>query len=176
MPKPYAFINDEMLNYVYLRDHLAGLPLGGRAKFDQLNAHILNEVILPGQIVIVGDDATQMCTPEETELMRLAQDVRLSMIGTGYASSNVMTQNFDLLQSIMAYGSIGVGSSTAAWPGTCVNWKPCSKTPKRCTNAGSPLQSPTTSSSPNARRCSTKSRRRWRVSAASGPGSEIPER
>lgn len=63
----------------------------------------------------MGDDATQMCTPEETELMRLAQDVRLSMIGTGYASSNVMTQNFDLLQSIMAYGSIGVGSSTAAW-------------------------------------------------------------
>jgi hypothetical protein len=47
--------------------------------------------------------------------MRLAQDVRLSMIGTGYASSNVMTQNFDLLQSIMAYGSIGLGSSTAAW-------------------------------------------------------------
>jgi len=36
MPKPYAFINDEMLNYVYLRDHLAGLPIGGRAKFDQL--------------------------------------------------------------------------------------------------------------------------------------------
>jgi hypothetical protein len=115
MPKPYAFVNDEMLNYVYLRDHLPGLPIGGRAKFDQLNAHILNEVVLPGQIVIVGDDATQMCTPEETELMRLAQDVRLSMIGTGYASSNVMTQNFDLLQSIMAYGSIGVGSSTAAW-------------------------------------------------------------
>lgn len=115
MPKPYAFVNDEMLNYVYLRDHLPGLPIGGRAKFDQLNAHILNEVVLPGQIVIMGDDATQMCTPEETELMRLAQDVRLSMIGTGYASSNVMTQNFDLLQSIMAYGSIGVGSSTAAW-------------------------------------------------------------
>ncbi|MFJ3486868.1 hypothetical protein ACIPL1_26165 [Pseudomonas sp. NPDC090202] len=114
MSKSYAFINDTMINYSTLRDNVV-TDDRTRAKFDQLNAHIFNQVVMPGQLVLVSDHPSPLYTPEETELMSLARDVYLSMIGNGYTSGKLMTQNYDLLQSIMSYGSIGIGSSTAAW-------------------------------------------------------------
>jgi hypothetical protein len=112
--KPYAFINDDLETYFWLKDNsVSGAK--ARAKFDVLNGHILNEVVLPGQLVIVGDDSTHMCTREEEELMLSARDVNEALIGSSYVGNQVMTKNYDLLQSIMAYGSIGVGSSTIAW-------------------------------------------------------------
>lgn len=114
MSKPYAFINDDLETYFWLKDNsVSGAK--ARAKFDVLNGHILNEVVLPGQLVIVGDDSTHMCTREEEELMLSARDVNEALIGSSYVGNQVMTKNYDLLQSIMAYGSIGVGSSTIAW-------------------------------------------------------------
>ena len=79
MSKHYAFINDDMETYFWLKDNsVSGAT--ARAKFDALNSHILNEVVLPGQLVIVGDDSTQMCTREEEELMYFARDINESMI------------------------------------------------------------------------------------------------
>jgi hypothetical protein len=114
MSKPYAFVNDDMETYFWLKDNsVSGTK--ARAKFDALNGHILNEVVLPGQLVIVGDDSTHMCTPEEEELMYSARDINEALIGNSYPSNQLMTRNYDLLQSIMTYGSIGIGNSTAAW-------------------------------------------------------------
>lgn len=61
------------------------------------------------------DSQPQLCTPEENELMALARNVRLSMVGHDFTSSRVMIHNYDLLQSIMGNGSIGIGSVTGAW-------------------------------------------------------------
>ncbi|WP_341963655.1 hypothetical protein [Pseudomonas sp. RC10] len=113
--KPYAFVNERPQSYHYLRDHLLAIPLGARPKFDQLNPYLNNIVVMPGEVVIVGDGPAHLCTPEETQLMQLAQDVRMSMIGTSGTERGVMVQNFDMLQSIMSYGSIGIGASTGAW-------------------------------------------------------------
>ncbi|MDB6145618.1 MAG: hypothetical protein JWP80_4662 [Pseudomonas sp.] len=114
MSKPYAFINDDMETYFWLKDNsVSGSQ--ARAKFDLLNGHILNEVVLPGQLVIVGDDSTSMCTPEEEELMFSARDVNEALISGSYASNQIMTKDYDLLQSIMTYGSLGIGSATSAW-------------------------------------------------------------
>ncbi|MDB6141711.1 MAG: hypothetical protein JWP80_755 [Pseudomonas sp.] len=114
MSKPYAFINDDMETYFWLKDNsVSGSQ--ARAKFDLLNGHILNEVVLPGQLVIVGDDSTSMCTPEEEQLMLSARDVNEALISGSYAGNRVMTKDYDLLQSIMTYGAIGIGSSTSAW-------------------------------------------------------------
>ncbi|WP_341963661.1 hypothetical protein [Pseudomonas sp. RC10] len=115
MSRPYAFVNERPQSYHYLRDHLLAIPLGARPKFDQLNPYLNNIVVMPGEVVIVGDGPAHMCTPEETQLMQLAQDVRMSMIGTSGTERGVMVQNFDMLQSIMSYGSIGIGASTGAW-------------------------------------------------------------
>ncbi|SEJ43346.1 hypothetical protein SAMN03159495_3333, partial [Pseudomonas sp. NFR16] len=50
MTKPYVFINEQMQSYATLKNRV-----GGNAKFDTLNAHLLNIVVMPGQIVVMGD-------------------------------------------------------------------------------------------------------------------------
>ena len=115
MSRPYAFINDEVRDYYQFRDYTLKVPASARAKFDQLNAHLRPHPILPGQVVVMTDGPSHLCTPEENELMMLASDVRLSMVGHDPHSSRVMVQNYDVLQSIMGYGSIGIGSTTGAW-------------------------------------------------------------
>jgi hypothetical protein len=113
--RPYAFVNDQTRHYNYLRDHDLGLSLGAREKLDQLNPFLRNGTVMPGEVVVVSDGPAHMCTPEETQLMQLASEVRGAMIGMTGHDSYVMTQNFDMIQSIMSYGSIGIGASTAAW-------------------------------------------------------------
>ena len=70
MSKPYAFINDRIQTYFTLKARV-----GGGAKFDVLNAHIRNVVVMPGQVVTVSDGSTGILTAEETELMNLARNV-----------------------------------------------------------------------------------------------------
>ncbi|MDD1967975.1 hypothetical protein NPS29_21865 [Pseudomonas putida] len=115
MSQPYAFVNDQLRHYIHLRDHHLALSMSARSKLDQLNPFLRNGMVRPGDVVVVGDGSTSMCTPEETRLMELASQVRGAMIGMSARESSVMTHNFDLLQSFMSYGSIGIGASTAAW-------------------------------------------------------------
>jgi hypothetical protein len=114
MSKPYAFINERITTYATLREEAAMSNRAGQ-KFDQLNIHILNSVVLPGQLVIVGDDSTQSCTSEEAELMRNATQVREAMIGRSPQGNEFMLRNFDLVKSMLSYGSIGIGSASGGW-------------------------------------------------------------
>jgi len=115
MSQPYAFVNDQTRHYIHLRDRDLALSMSARSKLDQLNPFLRNGMVMPGDVVVVSDGPTHMCTPEETLLMQLSLDVRGAMIGMSAHESSVMTHNFDLLQSLMSYGSIGIGASTAAW-------------------------------------------------------------
>ena len=93
----------------------ARLDLSGPAakKFDLLNSHIRNVVVLPGQLVIIGDESTAMCTPQESRLMQSAWDIRHSVMAEGGAGFAL--QNYDLLQSLLGYTSLGVGTAGDAW-------------------------------------------------------------
>lgn len=115
MSQPYAFVNDQPRHYIHLRDRDLALSMSARSKLDQLNPFLRNGMVRPGDVVVVSDGSTNMCTPEETRLMELASQVRGAMIGMSAHEGSVMTHNFDLLQSFMSYGSIGIGASTAAW-------------------------------------------------------------
>ncbi|MFK3795106.1 hypothetical protein [Pseudomonas sp. NPDC088444] len=115
MSKPYAFVNERVQNYTYLRNHLLDIPVSARAKVDQLNPQLVNGTVMPGDVVIVGDGPAHMCTFEEAQLMQLAQDVRWSMMWTLPSEHEVMLRNYDMIQSIMSYGSIGIGAATGAW-------------------------------------------------------------
>lgn len=114
MSRPYAFINERTTTYATVREEAVMSNRAGQ-KFDQLNIHILNSVVLPGQLVIVGDDSTQSCTSEEAELMRSATQVREAMIGRSPQGNEFMLRNFDLVKSILSYGSIGIGSASGGW-------------------------------------------------------------
>jgi hypothetical protein len=106
MSKPYVFINDRIQTYFTLKARV-----GGGAKFDVLNAHIRNVVVMPGQLVIVSDGSTGTLTAEETELMNLARNVHRQVKGAG----SQLIENYDLLQNMLSYGSLGIGAATGSW-------------------------------------------------------------
>jgi len=112
MSQPYAFINDWQQTSVELK---ARLRLGkhAEAKFDMLNTHIRNVVVLPGQLVIIGDDSTASCRPEESLLMQSAWRIRHSVMAGG--GDAFALQNYDLLQKLLGYTALGVGTAGDAW-------------------------------------------------------------
>ncbi|OAJ48089.1 hypothetical protein [Pseudomonas marginalis] len=112
MPQPYAFINDRLQTSVELK---ASVHLGSyaEAKFDALNTHIRNVVVLPGQLVIIGDGSTPACTVEESRLMRAAWAIRHSVMAEG--GDAFALQNYDLLQKLLGYASLGIGTAGDAW-------------------------------------------------------------
>jgi hypothetical protein len=101
-----VFINDRIQTYFTLKTRV-----GGGAKFDVLNAHIRNVVVMPGQLVIVSNGSTGTLTVEEIELMNLARNVHRQVKGAG----SQLIDNYDLLQNILSYGSLGIGAATGSW-------------------------------------------------------------
>jgi hypothetical protein len=106
MSKPYVFINDRIQTYFTLKARV-----GGAAKFDVLNAHIRNAVVMPGQLVIVSDGSAGSLSAEETELMTLARNVHRQVRGSG----DQLIKNYDLMQNMLGYGSLGIGAATGSW-------------------------------------------------------------
>jgi len=113
MQGPYAFINDRSQPYPLLKQRLSLNP-HVQTKFDILNQHIRNTVVLPGQLVIIGDSRTASCTVEEARLMSSAQNIQHALLAHS-ATDQFLIKNYDQLQKIMTYASIGVGSATSAW-------------------------------------------------------------
>jgi len=110
MTKPYVFINDRMQTYLSLKDRLSG-----NDKFDQLNAHLRNIVVVPGQLVIVGDLSTRTINSEELELMSYASGVHKNLRQNQAAGDGHVIKNYDLLQNVLGYSSLGIGSATGSW-------------------------------------------------------------
>ncbi len=113
MQGPYAFINEQPQPYPLLKLSLALDPYS-HTKFDILNQHIRNTVVLPGQLVIIGDSRTAACTAEEAQLMRSAQNIKLALLAHS-ATDQFLIKNYDQLQAILTYSSLGIGSASSAW-------------------------------------------------------------
>lgn len=113
MQGPYAFINDLAQPYSALKQRLS-LNAPTQTKFDTLNQHIRNSVVLPGQLVIIPDPSTASCTLEEARLMGSAQSIKQDLLAHS-AADQFLIKNYDLLQEIMAGASIGIGSAAGAW-------------------------------------------------------------
>ncbi|WLH99298.1 hypothetical protein [Pseudomonas simiae] len=111
-----SFINDRATDYQSLKNRSMGGALSRPRSdhFDVLNRYLRPGLVAPGQLVIVPDGHSVNCSVEEGWLMRHAEEVRrhLEMSAAGGA---VVIDNYDLLQSFMANGSIGIGSATSAW-------------------------------------------------------------
>lgn len=85
MSKAYIFINEHVQPYSYLKSNL-NLGKKSSVKFDVLNSHVINTVVLPGEIIIVGDDSVSICTAEEAFYMRKALEVHLAIMTNGMQS------------------------------------------------------------------------------------------
>ncbi|MFL1418618.1 hypothetical protein ACI77M_20785 [Pseudomonas fildesensis] len=113
MQGPYVFINERPLPYLLLKLSLSLNP-HTQTKFDILNQHIRNTVVLPGQLVIIPDARTASCTAEDAWLMGSAQNVKHALLAHS-AADQFLIKNYDLLQAIMTNASIGIGSASNAW-------------------------------------------------------------
>jgi len=113
MQGAYAFINERPQPYPLLKLSLSLNP-HTQTKFDIVNQHIRNIVVLPGQLVIIPDARTASCTVEEAQLMRSAQNIKQALLAHS-ATDQFLIKNYDLLQVIMTNASIGVGSASSAW-------------------------------------------------------------
>lgn len=112
MPQPYGILNHRQQTSVELKASLR-LSKPAEAKFDALNTHIRNVVVLPGQLVIMGDETVAARTSEESRLMCAAWDIRHSVMAHG--GDAFALQNYDLLQKLLGYASLGIGTAGDAW-------------------------------------------------------------
>ncbi|MCU1783857.1 hypothetical protein NTD80_13950 [Pseudomonas sp. 13B_2.1_Bac1] len=113
MQGPYAFINERPMPYPQLKLSLS-LNHHTHTKFDIINQHIRNVVVLPGQLVIIPDASTASCTTEEARLMRSAQNIKHALLAHS-ATDQFLIKNYDQLQAIMSHASLGIGSASSAW-------------------------------------------------------------
>lgn len=112
-----AYINERSTSYfavksLLLKDKFRHAP----GKFDRLNSHLRRGLITAGQLVIVPDDSSPDCTFEEAWLMQHAARVDQALWQDPSAAHDVLN-NYDLVQSLLGYSSIGLGSTTSAWGG-----------------------------------------------------------
>ncbi len=111
-----SYINDRTTDYHSLKSRLMGsAPTRQRSEhFDVLNRHLRPGLVTPGQLVIIPDPHSLSCSGEEAWLVRHAEAVRRNL-DMNSSTGKALIGNYDLLQSFMAYSSIGIGSATAAW-------------------------------------------------------------
>jgi hypothetical protein len=114
MSKPQVVINDRAQTFESLR---AGLQLSGNAnrKFIALNSHIANTVVLPGELVIFGDEATPSSTSAEAYWMTKAMDVHIALLTNNVGLDDFFLDNFELLKNLLLGGGIGAGVISDGW-------------------------------------------------------------
>ncbi|OUM05062.1 SSU ribosomal protein S2p (SAe) [Pseudomonas syringae] len=114
MAEARSFINPRTQTFDSLKTNLA-LPKNSKAKFVALNSHISGGVVLPGEMVIVGDASTPSSTAQEAFLMAKAAQVHTALLVNGTGGDDFFLENFELLQRAISFTSIGIGAGSDAW-------------------------------------------------------------
>lgn len=108
------FINSLMQPYSYLKSTLQ-LGKNSMSKFDALNSHVVNSVVLPGEIIIVGDDSTASCTSEEAFYMGRATEVHMALMVNGMQSDGFLVENHEFITKLLGHSALGIGSVSGPW-------------------------------------------------------------
>jgi len=114
MAEPLAFINSQTQTYQALKTQLR-LTGASNSKFDVLNGHIANTVVLAGELVIIGDSSSASCTSQEAYLMAKARDIHIGLLINQVDADDFFLDNFELLKEVLKYSSIGAGVVSDGW-------------------------------------------------------------
>ncbi|WP_414157652.1 hypothetical protein [Pseudomonas sp. BNK-15] len=114
MSEARSFINSNAQSYESLK---ADTPMSAnqRAKFDVLNAHIVDSVVVGGELIIVGDPSTPSCTSHEAFLMSQAEGIHHQLEVNGAGVDDFLLDNYEMLQSFLAHASMGAGAVSDGW-------------------------------------------------------------
>jgi len=114
MAEVKSFINSKTQNFETLKANIE-LSKNSKAKFNVLNAHITGGVVIAGELVIIGDSSTPSCTSYEAYMMAKASQIHTALLSNGAGADDFFLDNFELLQSLLSNGSIGVGAVSDGW-------------------------------------------------------------
>ena len=114
MSEARSFINPQAQSYESLK---ADTPMSAnqRAKFDVLNAHIVNSVVVGGELVIVGDPSTPSCTSHEAYLMAEAAGIHHQLEINGAGVDDFFLDNYEMLKGLLSHTSMGAGVVSDGW-------------------------------------------------------------
>lgn len=114
MSEPLSFINAHTQTFESLK---RSLNLTGvlKSKFNALNGHIANTVVMAGELVIVGDASTSSSTSQEAYLMIKANQIHSGLLSNNVDADDFFLDNFEFIQGMLSKGSIGAGIVSDAW-------------------------------------------------------------
>lgn len=113
MTSYFSFINPRAQPYETLKNSLDLGPSAAR-KFDILNVHVRNIVVMPGELIIVGDSSTTSCSSEEAFLMNKAREVQIALLAHG-GGNGFIVDNYQMISTSLGYSALGIGTATGAW-------------------------------------------------------------
>jgi hypothetical protein len=113
MSSQYSFVNPRPQPYETIK---RSLDLGPNAasKFDTLNTHVRNIVVMPGELIILGDGSTRSCTSHEAFLMTKSSEVHRALMLSG-GGDGFVHNNFEMISAMLGYSSLGIGTVSGAW-------------------------------------------------------------
>ncbi|WP_311971649.1 hypothetical protein [Pseudomonas baltica] len=113
MSSQYSFVNPRPQPYETIK---RSLDLGPNAasKFDTLNAHVRNIVVMPGELIILGDGSTRSCTSHEAFLMTKASEVHRALMLSG-GGDGFIHSNFEMISAMLGHTSLGISTASGAW-------------------------------------------------------------
>lgn len=114
MTEARAFINSRTQTFDSLKANTV-LFGNSKAKFNVLNNHIASGIALAGELVIIGDSTTPSCTSQEAYLMAKASEVHTGLLLNGAGADDFFLENFEFLQQIISFTSIGIGATSDGW-------------------------------------------------------------
>jgi hypothetical protein len=77
--------------------------------FDRLNPS-LGEIVLPGEMIVLGDPQSMECTQEEADLMDVAAQVNARVRSLEQDEAQFIVKHYDLLEAVTSTGSAGLGA------------------------------------------------------------------
>ncbi|TDV67505.1 hypothetical protein [Pseudomonas sp. LP_7_YM] len=114
MSEPLSFINAKTQSFESLKRSL-NLTGTSKSKFDALNNHIVNTVVMGGELVIIGDVSTSSSTSAEAYLMNLASQIHAGLLSNNVDADDFFLENFEFFQDFLTHGSQGIGAFSDGW-------------------------------------------------------------
>jgi hypothetical protein len=114
MSAQYGFINTRTQPYAAIKNQL-DLGRNAASKFDMLNAHVLNTVVVPGELIIIGDASTAHCTSFEASLMAKATEIHWALLANGAGGDGFILDNYEMINSLLGHSALGIGAVSGAW-------------------------------------------------------------
>lgn len=108
-----SYINPRPQSYDTLKNSL-DLGPNAASKFDILNASLRNTVVMPGELIILGDSSTPSSTSTEAFMMIKAREIHLCLMANG-GNSSFIAVHYETISAMLGYSALGIGTSTGAW-------------------------------------------------------------